>query len=245
MIYFFSDVHLGLYDRKREIERENKLLRFLNAIERDCERLFVVGDLFDYWFEYKEVIPKYYYRVLSALKDLRLAGVEIEYLMGNHDFGHKDFFENELSIPIHRNDITIELNGKKFYITHGDGKNNKDVGYKILKKTLRNPIAQKLYSWLHPDLGIWLASSSSQKSRKHTSKKQGGASDGMEDFAKARFKEGYDYFITGHRHTPTFKKFDDKIFVDLGDWLRLNPTFASFDGKELRLHNYEDFMSGR
>ena len=242
MVYFLSDVHLGLYSREENIFIENKLLQFLTQIEKDCEVLFIVGDLFDYWFEYKYVIPKYYYRTLSKLKEMRLKGIKIEYLMGNHDFGHRDFFENELDITIYKNDIEREFNGKKFYLTHGDGKNYKDTGYKILKKVLRNSFAQWLFNKLHPDFGIWLASSSSKKSRNYTGNKQWGVDDGMEDFARSMIDKGSDYVIVGHRHKATFKNLGQGFFVDLGDWLKDDPTFAVFDGNELLLKNYSSMF---
>lgn len=243
MIYFLSDVHLGLHTREENLYRENLLLKFLSSIRDDCETLFIVGDLFDYWFEYNSVIPKYYYRILSALKDLRLAGIKIEYLMGNHDFGHKTFFQHELDIQVHKEDIQREFNGKKFYISHGDGKNNNDTGYKILKKVLRNPFAQKLYGWLHPDFGIMLASSSSKKSRTYTAHKNWGVHDGMEDFARSKFAEGFDYVLMGHRHRALYKEMENGVFIDLGDWLNDKPTFARFDGVKTELLFVKEFLN--
>ncbi len=242
MIYFFSDVHLGLYSRKENLAREELLLQFFKVIKDDCETLVIVGDLFDYWFEYKYVIPKYYYRILTALKELRMKGIKIEYLMGNHDFGHKTFFREELDIPVYNNDIQRNYGTKKFYISHGDGKNYNDTGYKILKKILRNPFAQWLYGLLHPDIAVGLASKSSKKSRKYTAKKQWGEGDGMEDFAKKQFKIGYDIVIVGHRHKATFKNTGEGIFIDLGGWLVDEPTFASFDGNEIQLRFVKEFL---
>jgi len=129
MIYFFSDVHLGLGTREEYRHREDILLDFLAMIRHDCERLYIVGDLFDYWFEYKTVVPKYFFRTITALYNLRRDGIAIEYLMGNHDFGHHTFFRDELDIPIHTDDITTTLHGKSFYIAHGDGKAYNDTGY--------------------------------------------------------------------------------------------------------------------
>lgn len=245
MVYFFSDVHLGLFSREDNILRENKLLEFFSVIEEDCETLFIVGDLFDYWFEYSTVTPKYFYRILTALRELRLKGIKIEYLMGNHDFGHKTFFEQELDIPIFKEDIIREFNGKKFYISHGDGKNNKDVGYKLLKVVLRNSLAQWLFRWIHPDLGIKLAMSSSKTSRQYTGKKDWGENDGMEDFAINQISKDFDYVIVGHRHKATFKKLGPGTFIDLGDWLNPKPTFAYFDGKDVKLDFVDDFIQRR
>ena len=138
MIYFISDAHLG--HEKKDINRtvEDTLIAFLGKIQSDCEKLFIVGDLFDYWFEYKSVIPKIYIRTLAALINLKDKGIPIEYIMGNHDFGHYKYFEEEMGIPVFRDDIEREINGKKFYISHGDGKSYNDTGYLILKKILRN-----------------------------------------------------------------------------------------------------------
>jgi len=243
MVYFFSDVHLGLYSRKENLARESLLLRFLNAIKDDCESLVIVGDLFDYWFEYKYVVPKYFYRVINALKEIREKGITVEYLMGNHDFGHKTFFQEELGITVHKNDIERQYGNYKFYISHGDGKNYKDTGYKILKKFLRNSFAQWLFGLLHPDLAIGLAVKSSRKSRLYTANKQWGEGDGMEDFAIKQFKNGFDIVIVGHRHKPTYKIIEGKTFIDLGSWLVENPTFASFNGEKIELRNVKEFLA--
>lgn len=163
MIYFVSDLHLGVLPRDEDKLREDKFLDFLDMIKADCERLYMVGDIFDYWFDYKTVIPKEFYRTLAKLKELSDAGIRIEYLMGNHDFGHRDFFSDELGIEVIESDIEREHNGKKFYISHGDGKADNDTGYLILRAILRNKISNKIYRFIHPDLGIGLASGSSKK----------------------------------------------------------------------------------
>ena len=240
MVYFFSDVHLGLGTRESDRERERELLRFLSAIAHDCERLVIVGDLFDYWFEYSTVIPKNYFRILTALSDFRERGIIIDYVMGNHDFGHQDFFEKELNIPIHHNDITLILNGKKFYIAHGDGKAYNDTGYLILRAILRNKISQKLFRWIHPDVGIWLASGSSHASRIYTDEKDYSKRDGLQDFAEKKITEGYDYVIMGHRHHASVLNFGNGMYINLGHWLAQPATFARFDGEKLELLTTED-----
>lgn len=241
MIYFISDLHLGLEPRKTDIKRENLLINFLTKIEDDCEKLFIVGDLFDYWFEYNTVIPKYFYRTLNVFNNLRQKGIEIEYVMGNHDFGHIDFFEVELDIPIHRDDIIRDLYGKKFFISHGDGKSYKDTGYKILKAILRHPLSLWLYLKLHPDFGIGLASRSSKSSRNYTSKKRYGKTDGMRDYAFNKIDEGFDYVIMGHRHKAELSHHNSGIYVNLGEWIK-KPTFGMFDGKNFQLIDLNDFL---
>jgi len=235
MVYFFSDVHLGFGSRETDRLREQELLRFLTAIASDCERLVIVGDLFDYWFEYSTVIPKYYFRTLTALAQLRACGTIIDYVMGNHDFGHQDFFEKELNIPINHNDITLTLNSKKFYIAHGDGKAYNDTGYLILRAILRNKLSKKLFRWLHPDIGIWLASGSSHASRIYTDEKDYTKRDGLQDFAEKKISEGYDYVIMGHRHHASVMNFGNGTYINLGHWLAQPATFARFDGEKLEL----------
>jgi UDP-2,3-diacylglucosamine hydrolase len=143
MIYFISDVHLGHLRASENTVIEDRLITFLRKIRNKCECLIIVGDLFDYWFEYKTVIPKQFIRTISELYNLKQAGTIIEYIMGNHDFGHQSFFTDYLDIKVYTDDITREFNGKKFYLSHGDGKAYNDRGYLILKKILRNQIAQK------------------------------------------------------------------------------------------------------
>lgn len=235
MIYFFSDVHLGLLPRDEDKKREEKLLNFLDSIKRDCKTLIIVGDLFDYWFEYKTVIPKYFYKTITKLDELKSAGIEIEYLMGNHDFGHKNFFEKELGIKVHKDDIIREYDGKKFYISHGDGKSHKDTGYKILKKILRAPISIYIFLKLHPDFGIGLASGSSQKSRVYTDKKNYGKTDGMRDFAFSKIDEGYDYVIMGHRHKAEVTKHNNGYYINLGEWIK-KPHYGTYINGEFKLH---------
>jgi UDP-2,3-diacylglucosamine hydrolase len=236
MIYFISDIHLGYFDRQKDALRENLLLRFLNDIEQDCEVLYIVGDLFDYWFEYDALIPKYFYRTLTCLNEMRQKGIKIEYLMGNHDFGHRDFFEKELGIPVYKDDISRTHSGKKFYISHGDGKAINDFWYNILKKVLRSRLSLWLYRQLPPDVSIGLASTTSKKSRHYTDKKNFGEVEGLEQFAEAQINSGCDFVIMGHRHKAYTKTFGSGLYVNLGDWFT-QPKYAVFDGKELLLRD--------
>lgn len=139
-VYFISDIHLGLGDKKSDREKEELLISFLDTIRSDAEKLFIVGDLFDYWFEYRMVIPKGYHRLLTKLSELVDQGVEISYLMGNHDFSHRRFFPDELGVRMFQDAISISLDSKKLFITHGDGLAEKDLGYRILKRVCRNPL---------------------------------------------------------------------------------------------------------
>lgn len=241
MHYFISDVHLGLLKREEDRKREDLLLEVLDKISEDAEEILLLGDIFDYWFEYKEVIPAYFYRTLNKISELNEKGVKFTYLMGNHDFGHKDFFLNEFKMQIDRHDVIREINGKKFYLSHGDGKSKNDVGYLILKKILRSPISNFLFRLIHPDLGIKLAKGSSSKSRHYTDMKDYGESDGMREFALNKLEEGFDYVVMGHRHKAEKTKHSNGYYINLGEWLK-NPTFGRFDGDKFEIINVNEYL---
>jgi UDP-2,3-diacylglucosamine hydrolase len=187
------------------------------------------------------VIPKDFYRTLAKLKELTESGIEIEYIMGNHDFGHRDFFSNELGIKVLETDIEREHGGKKFYISHGDGKADNDTGYLILRAILRNKITNKLYRFIHPDLGIGVASGSSQKSRSHTSSKEYGENEGMHNFAKKKLEEGFDYVIMGHRHKKLVLEHNGGTYINLGEWIN-DPSYGKFDGNKFELISLDSAM---
>lgn len=234
MIYFISDLHLGVTERKEDRKREDLFLSLMDRIMPDCEKVYLVGDIFDYWFDYKTVIPKNFYRTLAKLREFTDAGIEIEYLMGNHDFGHRSFFEEELGIAVISTDIERVHGGKKFYISHGDGKADNDTGYLILRSILRNKVANFIYRIIHPDIGIGLASGSSKKSRSYTDTKDYGENEGMINFAKKKIDEGFDYVIMGHRHKRLELKHGSGTYYNLGEWIQ-EPSYGTFDGKEFRL----------
>lgn len=236
--YFFSDVHLGYGDRASDRAREDRLLRFLHSIEGTAETVFVVGDLFDYWFDYKTTIPRHHVRTLAALADLVDRGIPVHYSIGNHDFGHRDFFAKELGVTMHADDYAITLSGKRFLISHGDGKALHDLGYTILKKILRNPALQRVYRAVHPDIGIGLAAWSSRSSRGYTDKKDyGNEVDGLELFAKKKLNEGFDFVVMGHRHNPLLIQEGKGTYINLGDWLHHN-SYGVFDGTSMELRTF-------
>ncbi len=237
MIYFVSDIHLGFHLREQDKKRENNFIDFLENIRTDCKELFLLGDIFDYWFEYKTVVPAPFYRTLTKISELISDGIKIEYLMGNHDFGHKDFFKNEFGIDIIKTDIERTFNGKRFYLSHGDGKAYNDKPYLMLRAILRNRVCQKIYSFLHPDCGISMALGTSRKSRKYTDNKNYGAKDGLKDFAEKKISEGFDFVIMGHRHLAETVRFSKGIYINLGEWFQ-NPHYAKFDGENLELIPY-------
>jgi UDP-2,3-diacylglucosamine hydrolase len=225
--FFISDQHLGLQTKDIEDKKERLLVKFFKYAEDNCDELFILGDLFDYWFEYKRVYQKGYFRTLTALQDVAEKGIQIHYFIGNHDFLHRDFFSTEFGIIMHEDPIAVILNGKKFYIGHGDGLVKNDVGYKILKTVLRNKFVQKLYSLLHPDIGIAIASKTSKTSREYTKNKDYGEIDGIQTAAKQKIDEGYDYVIFGHSHQRSFEKYKGGTYINLGSWIDA-PCYGKF-----------------
>ena len=236
--YFFSDAHLGLNHLQSEKSKIEKILSFFKHVGETGDRLFIVGDLFDFWFEYRTVIPRGQTKIISSLIQLKELGKEIHYIAGNHDFWMKDFFSKELDIPVHFNSLEYKMNGKQFFIQHGDGISQKDVGYRIIKRIFRNRFNIFLYSLLHPDLGIPLAQWISTRSRKHTGEKGPPDDSDYQQLATVKFNEGFDYVMFAHLHFPIFKEIDEKVYINLGDWIE-HFSYAVFDGKELQLLKWE------
>lgn len=232
--FFISDIHLGLQSKSEEEKKEKKLVSFLKYAETHCDELFIVGDLFDYWFEYKRVYQKGFYRTLSALKDLSEKNIKLHYFIGNHDFLHRDFFEKEFNATMYDHPLSIELNDKKFFIAHGDGLVSNDTGYNILKWILRNKFFQWLYSLLHPDLGISIASRTSKSSRAYTDKKDYGEVDGLYEAAKKKIDQGYDFVLFGHLHKHIWQKYKHGNYINLGSWID-KPCYGVFKNKNFEI----------
>ncbi|MBL8006069.1 MAG: UDP-2,3-diacylglucosamine diphosphatase [Ignavibacteria bacterium] len=240
--YFFSDVHLGLESAEKEKLKERKLVEFLHTAAGDAEEIFIVGDLFDCWIEYKQVVPRGYYRLFNAISGITGRGIKINYIAGNHDFWKGNFFKEEFGIEICHTHIEREIEGKKFFIHHGDGFAYNDFGYRILKKILRSSISQKLYSFIHPDLGIYLAKGTSATSRHHTKEKDYSEQDGMKDRAFEKIMEGFDYVIMGHRHKPQITSYENGYYINLGDWIDYF-TYGVFREGRFELKTYYDLKS--
>jgi UDP-2,3-diacylglucosamine hydrolase len=229
--YFISDVHLGLADRATERAKEDRLLEFLRSILSSTDQLFILGDLFDFWFEYKTVIPKGFHRTLSALQAFTEKGVPVHYLAGNHDFWMGDFFSSELGMTLHFDPFETTIERKKVFLHHGDGLAKKDVGYRLIKPILRNRFNIALYRWLHPDLGVPLARGTSHTSRSYTSTKEFGEGEAMHDFAAGQISRGADLVIMGHRHQPCHERIGSGTYVNLGDWITYHSYGKLFRGK--------------
>lgn len=227
-IVFISDVHLGLGTLQEDRIREDRLLSLLRSLPGNTVHLFIVGDLFDYWFDYRSVIPRRHVRTLAALAELSSQGLPITYLMGNHDFGHYTYFHEELGITVEQGDVELHAVGKRLYVSHGDGKAANDKGYLVLRAVLRSRFAQWLYRKLHPDLGIRLAARTSHGSRQYTDARDYG-SDGLRDFAAEKLAEGYHAVVMGHRHRASEEVIGSGLYVNLGDWLGNSITYGEFD----------------
>ncbi len=235
---FISDIHLGLREKEIESQKEILLINFLKFAQENCSELFIVGDLFDYWFEYKYVYQKGFFKTLNALKNLTESGVKLHYFIGNHDFMHKDFFENEIGAIMYEDAIETTLNDKKFFIGHGDGLVKNDYGYNLLKKIMRNKKIQKLYSLIHPDLGISLASNTSKKSRDYTAKKNYGEVDGLFETAKNKIDGGFDFVLFGHLHKRIYEKYKDGYYINLGSWLDA-PCYGIFKDNTFKIVDWK------
>ncbi|MBM2841144.1 MAG: UDP-2,3-diacylglucosamine diphosphatase [Bacteroidetes bacterium] len=232
--YFFSDVHLGLQSREVEKQKENRLLGFLKSILPTCDHLFIVGDLFDFWFEYKTVIPKGFHRTLAALQEFTDCGAKVHYLAGNHDFWMGDFFRTELGMELHFDPFETTVAGKRIFFHHGDGLAKNDTGYKLIKPVLRNKFNIRLYRWLHPDIGVRLARGSSRSSREYTSNKHYGEEEGMIECAREQISRGVDIVMMGHRHKPRCVPIGQGMYMNLGDWIEYN-TYAELSNGSVQL----------
>jgi UDP-2,3-diacylglucosamine hydrolase len=242
-IYFASDQHLGAPTAEASLPREKKFVAWLDQIKEDAEVIFLLGDLFDFWFEYKTVVPKGFVRVLGKLAELRDKGIPIYFFTGNHDLWMEDYFEKELGIPVYHKNREYDFGGKTFLIGHGDGLGPGDKGYKRMKKVFTSPFSKWLYRWLHPDLGVRLAQYLSVKNKLISGdadvKFLGEDKEWLVLYAKRKLEtKHFDYFIFGHRHLPmTVKVGENSTYVNLGDWIGYY-TYGVFDGESFELKTF-------
>lgn len=240
--YFASDFHLGLPNQEQSLIREKKIVAWLDSIKDSAEQIYLLGDLFDFWFEYKHAVPKGYVRLLGKLAELKDSGIPIHVFTGNHDLWMFGYFENELGIPVYKDSVITKIHGRKFYIAHGDGLGPGDKGYKRLKKVFTNRICQRLFALLHPSIGIRLANYFSKKSRYENDipKFLGEDNEWLVQYAKRKLEtEHYDYFVFGHRHIPIEIKLKDECtYFNLGDWIT-HFSYAEFDGEHMKLKYYK------
>ena len=241
-IYFASDLHLGVPNRKKSLVREKLFVQWLDEIKNDAETIYLLGDIFDFWFEYKKAVPKGYVRLLGKLAEISDLGIPIHIFTGNHDMWLFDYLEDEINAHIHREPIEISLKGKRFFIGHGDGLGPGDNGYKIIKKIFKNKLCQWLFERIHPNLGISIAQYWSKKSRIANGENDENFHDEKEwliQFCKEKMKTiDVDFFIFGHRHLPLEVNLGNKTtYINLGEWVNYN-SYAVFDGKKLELKRY-------
>lgn len=242
-IYFSSDNHLGAPTQELSKPREKKFLQWLDEIKDDAAAIFLLGDLFDFWFEYKHVVPKYQVRVLGKLAEIKDSGIPIYFFVGNHDLWMFGYFEEELGIPVYHEPQVFEFNDKKFFIGHGDGKGPGDKGYKRMKKVFTNRFFQWCFKWLHPDIGVGIARYFSVKNKLISGDEDavflGEDQEWLVQYAKRKLEEKhYDYFIFGHRHLPMEIQLNDtSTYLNLGDWIT-HYTYGVFDGNQLNLKKY-------
>jgi len=242
-IYFASDFHLGAPDVESSLEREKRIVRFLDECSHDAHTIFLVGDLFDFWFEYKHTIPKGYSRFISKLASLADTGIQIVIFTGNHDMWMFDYFSKEVGAILYHDPIQMTLNHSKVYIGHGDGLGPGDGSYKFLKKVFRNRFLQTCFNWLHPNIGISVANYWSKQSRAQANGREEtflGEKEWLWTFAKEiEKKEHHDCYIFGHRHLPIDVKVGETSrYLNLGEWINFN-TYVVFDGNNFELKTFE------
>lgn len=244
-VYFASDFHLGLDIKgQSSLERENKIINWLDSIRQTPGILHLVGDIFDYWFEYKQVVPKGYHHLFSVLSKMNDEGWEINYHTGNHDMWVGKYFEQLFGAIIHRNPITIEYGSKSFYIGHGDGLGAGDYGYKLIKKIFASKLNQWLFTRIHPNLGISIMKYISKKSRlvdREVEEMNENSKEILLEFARADCKKNnHDYYIFGHRHYPSMIQLENKhsYYINLGDWLHFN-TYLVYDNGSINLLEFK------
>ena len=243
-IYFASDQHFGAPNLKKSKERERLFVQWLEMIKKDATELFLLGDLFDFWFEYKKVVPSGFIRVLGKLAELKDAGITIHFFVGNHDLWMRDYFEKELGIKVYRQPTKFTFNKQTFLIGHGDGLGPGDAAYKRMKKVFINPVAQWFFRWLHPDIGIRLAQYLSLENRYISGEEDvtflGEDKEPLILYCKEQYQlKKYDYFLFGHRHLPMeIEIAKDSKYINTGDWINHN-SYVVFDGKELRLNEFK------
>lgn len=243
-IFFSSDFHLGVPNPQDSLARERRIVAWLDSIKNEAHTIYIMGDIFDFWFEYKYVIPKGFIRLLGKLAELRDAGIPIIFFTGNHDMWMFDYFTQELSIPIYRHPQLLEVGNHKLLIGHGDGLGPGDNFYKILKKFFNSAVCQWLFARIHPNLGIGIANMWSRKSRISNLKNEEKFSGEEKEFLwvycnRLEKQQHHDFYIFGHRHLPLDLKIGEHSrYINLGEWVHFN-TYAVYDGSTVELKTFD------
>lgn len=230
---------------KESMPRERRFVSWLDMVKKDAAAIFLLGDLFDFWFEYKRVVPKGFTRTLGKLAEIADNGIPVYYFVGNHDLWMNGYFEEELNIPVFHKPQQFTFNTTSFFIGHGDGLGPGDKGFKRMKKVFTNPVAKWFYKWLHPDLGVRLAQYLSVKNKLISGdgdvKFLGEEKEWLVQYCKRKLEHGHhDYFVFGHRHLPLEIELNEKSkYINLGDWIS-HYTYGEFDGQEFSLKKFKD-----
>ncbi len=245
-IYFASDVHLGAPVMTNNSEREKLFVKWLDTVQHDAKAIYLLGDIFDFWFEYKRVVPRGFTRFLGKIASITDAGIPVHFFTGNHDIWVFDYLPTELGVIVHRDIVKTQIAGKKFFIAHGDGLGAFDKGYKFLKKIFTNKFLQWCFARLHPNFGIWLATKWSGHSRLKNGmiaadEFRGDDKEWLVLYAKEELKkEHFDYFVFGHRHMPcNIDLGNNSRYINTGDWVT-NFTYAVFDGETMELCKFNN-----
>ncbi len=218
-VFFFADAHLGAHSKEKEDEKRRKLFPFLKMVKDEGSHLYIVGDLFDFWFEYRGGYPRRDPEVLDALKEVTKSGVETTLLGGNHDWWAGESFTNLTGVKVAKTDFMAHHFGKKIFITHGDGLAKKDWGYRLLRRIFRNPINIFLYGLIPPVIGIPLAKAVSGKSREYTDNRDLSYLKDYEEFAQKMIESGYDAVVIAHTHRPILKEIGKGVYLNCGNWM--------------------------
>jgi len=237
-LYIFSDAHLGSGPDELEEKKVTAIRRLFEMVMVDGDRLVVLGDLFDFWFEYKYAIPKVHYQVLCMMMDVGRHGVAIDYVSGNHDFWMDDFFEKHVGVTVHRDYLDMAYQGKRLHLIHGDGLAPGDGGYRFLKRILRNRLNIWLYRKLPPDWALPLARKVSGSSRSYTSQRDHEFAKDYEVYARGKVAEGYDVVAIGHLHIPVKQQMEGGVYINTGDFIS-HFSYVKITESEVRLEYLE------
>jgi len=243
-VYFASDFHLGAPSSETSLVREKKVIDWLKQIKDNAYHIFLLGDIFDFWFEYKYTIPKGFTRLQGTLMDLRDEGIPMTFFTGNHDMWMFRYFQEEFNIPVYRNPAKVCINKKNFLIGHGDGLGPRDKKYKLIKRMFENPVCQWMFKWIHPDIAFKIANNYSKQSRIKNLVKDDefkGDDEWLYQFCKEMERhDHHDYYIFGHRHLPFIIEINSNShYINLGDWM-FSYTYGELDNNEMHLKRFVD-----
>lgn len=241
-IFFASDFHLGLPTGSPPVEREKKVVAWLNSVAPDASGFYLLGDIFDFWWEYRKVVPRGFTRFLGKISEITDSGIPVHFFTGNHDMWVSDYLSSECGMTLHTSPVTRQLNGKLFHLAHGEGLGSKDKGYAFLLSVFHNKPLRTLYSALHPSIGIGIGHKWSLSSRLVKGVRKDFLGEENEDlirYARSVLSdEKIDYFIFGHRHLGmTYHLNEGPRIVFLGDWIR-SGSYAEWDGNDLNFHKF-------